>query len=920
MNSDIKTFKVDKKFTKVNIESGTGDPGINQNSSTDAETEENWMREFLLNSPDPILRIGTEGTVLYANKAGKSLLETIKSQVGEKAPSEILKAAKRVAIRKKPAQTELKSGEKIYSIVFTPLLASEGTIVSAFEITALKQTEEKLLLRKQEHEVLSQISFLSFKIQNFQALLYQALPIIAATLGVEYCSVLKLLPDGNFIFETGIGWKLENIGRIIKKDSASRAGYTVLSSRPILLEKLDRNNSIRTMGLEEDQDIISGISVLIGSIEKPYGILTAHSTRKKKFTEEDTCFLNAVAIIFSFTIQRKEVEAALQDKVYFLETLLDTIPAPVFYKDREGIYQGCNELFAKMIFGNSKEKITGHSTYDLFRANSSELDEVYERMDRQLFQKGGNHVYESKVLCSDGLKRDFIFNKAIYKSFCGTVEGLIGVMLDITGRKKMEEKLRKSEERYRLIAEQTGQLIYEIDLRNGNVEWAGAIEELTGYNNKEIENLDFYDWLEHIHPEDYRRVQQSLKNCWNTGDKFNGEFRFKRKDGSYFYVKNKGIFLRDEEDRMCRALGAMVDITEIKQSSEKLKESEELYRSFLQNFKGISFKLDRNLKPLFLEGALEEITEYTEEEFLSGRISFLDLVAPEDRSIFERNRKKMALYPNSIIEYEYKFRRKDGSVRWVHELIHNVCNDSGENISYQGYAYDITQRKKAEETLEKAEKISMREIHHRIKNNLQIVSSLLSLQADKFKDKEVIEAFRESENRVISMSIIHEELYKSKDAKSIDFAAYLRKLTADILHSYKIGGEKVKLILEVDSTLLGVDTAIPLGIIINELFSNSLKYAFPKSEEGKVKISLYRNEDKCQKAGEDIEKKGTEKSSRFTLIYSDNGTRFSEKVDFKNPKTLGLQLVKALVEQINGTIELEIGKETKYTIRFEDKG
>src|SRR5690606_11018146 len=139
---------------------------------------------------------------------------------------------------------------------------------------------------------------------------------------------------------------------------------------------------------------------------------------------------------------------------------------------------------------------------------------------------------------------------------------------------------------------------------------------------------------------------------------------------------------------------------------------------------------------------------------------------------------------------------------------------------------DITQRKKAEETLEKAEKIGMREIHDRIKNNLQTVSSLHSLQAEKFEDKKVIEAFSESENRIVSMSIIHEEIYKSDDAASVDFVAYLRKMTADILHSYRIRNEKIRLILEVENTSLGIDTAIPLGIVINELFSNSLKYAF----------------------------------------------------------------------------------------------
>lgn len=884
------------------------------------ENEENWMTEYLLNSPGPVLRIGADGAVLYSNKSGKSLLEALKNQVGENAPAEILKTARRVANRNISEQTELKLGEKTYSIVFTPLLACKSAVVSAFEITSFKRTEEKLHLIKKEHEVLSRISELSLKISDFQALLDQVLLLVAATLEVEYCCVLKLLPDGNFIFETGTGWRPENAGRIIENDSASRSGYTVLSSLPILLEKLDKKNSIRTMGLEENQGIISGISVLIGTVEKPYGVLATHSTKKEKFTEDDTLFLSAVAILLSFTIQRNEMKVALQDKVYFLGTLLDTIPAPVFYKDREGIYQGCNELFAKMILGSSKERISGHSTYDLFKVTSPELEDIYERMDKQLFQKGGSHTYETKVLCSDGLKRDFIFNKAVYKSFCGTIEGLIGVMLDITGRKKTEEKLQKSEERFRLIAEQTGQLIYDIDLRNGSVEWAGAVNELTGYSNKEIENLDYYDWLEHIHPEDYRTVQQTLKNCWNTGEKFNEEFRFKRKDGSYIYVKNKGVYLRDDEDFICRALGVMEDVTEIKQSSKKLRESEELYRSFLQNFKGISFKLSRDFTPLFLEGAIEEITGYTEEEIISGRVYFLDLVLPEDRQILNKIRGKMVSSPTSIMEYDFRLRRKDGSVRWVHELIHNVCSTSGKTAFIQGYTYDITQRKIAEETLEKAEKIGMREIHHRIKNNLQIVSSMLSLQADKFKDREVIEAFRESENRVVSMSIIHEELYKSEDAASIDFAAYLRKLTTDILHSYRIGNEKIKLILEVDSTLLGVDIAIPLGIVINELFSNSLKYAFPNGTEGKIRISLFRNEAECQKTGEAIEQKSPELSSSFTLVYSDDGACFPEKVNFKNSKTLGLQLVNALIEQINGTIKLEREHDTKYTIRFEDKG
>ncbi|AAM06267.1 PAS domain S-box protein [Methanosarcina acetivorans] len=880
------------------------------------------MEELLLNSPSPILRIEKEGVILYANKAGKLLLETWKSEVGEKVPVKIQKTVRKATLKKKPEFVELDVGEKTYSATLIPSADGKYITLHALDVTFSKQAEKKLNCIDRHRETLAQIAELALKTPDLRTLMDNSLTLIATTLDVEYCKILKLLPDGNFLFETGIGWKIEDIGRVIKRDTASVAGYTVLSKKPLLIEDLNRKDSIEGMGLKEYNRIKTGISVLIGSIENPYGVLAVHSTKKEKFTKEETYFLNDVAFLISLTIERDRVEGTLRDKIHFLETLLDTIPAPVFYTDKGGVYRGCNELFARMILGIPKEEVTGCSTDELSEAIPQELGSAYRRVDRQLLQRGGSQIYESKVMCSDGIIRQFLFNKAVYRNLNGTVGGLVGVMLDITGRKRTEENLVKSEERYRLATEQTGQLIYEFDLQDGHGEWAGAVTELTGYSYNEMQDFTYYDWLDHIHPEERRRVQQEFKKCWNTGEKFNEEFRFRRKDGSYFFVENKGVYLRNEEGCVCKALGVMKDITEIKLSSEKLKESEELYRSFLQNFKGISFKMDRDFVPLFLEGAVEEITGYAEEDFISGRISLGELIDPEDRQILDINRGKMNCSPNSIVENEYRLRRKDGTVRWVHELIHNTCDASGENEFIQGYAYDITQKKKAEETLAKVEAIGMREIHHRIKNNLQIVSSLLSLQADKFKDKDVIEAFRESENRVISMSIIHEELHKSEDTTNIDFAAYLRKLTSELLYSYKVGNEKVRFFLDVDNVFLGIDTAIPLGIIINELFSNSLKYAFLKSAEGEIRISLYRQPEVlelCSTSGRG-QNTGSVVHSSFTLVYSDNGGRFPENIDFKNPETLGLQLVNALVEQLDGTIELEKGGETKFIIRFDDKG
>lgn len=222
-----------------------------------------------------------------------------------------------------------------------------------------------------------------------------------------------------------------------------------------------------------------------------------------------------------------------------------------------------------------------------------------------------------------------------------------------------------------------------------------------------------------------------------------------------------------------------------------------------------------------------------------------------------------------------------------------------------------------------------KEINHRIKNNLQIVASLLDLQAEKFDDRKVIEAFRESESRILSMSLIHQELYESGKLDSLDFSSYLRKLITDLIRSYKTENCRIQVNLNANSVFLGVDTAVSLGIIINELFTNAIKYAFPAETNGEIYILLLREGDKEEngnKVSNDISssrspdlKSSLSKSrtcEHFTLVFADNGKGFPEDIDFRNSTSLGLQLVNALVDQIVGNIELERNIGTKFIIKF----
>ncbi len=196
------------------------------------------------------------------------------------------------------------------------------------------------------------------------------------------------------------------------------------------------------------------------------------------------------------------------------------------------------------------------------------------------------------------------------------------------------------------------------------------------------------------------------------------------------------------------------------------------------------------------------------------------------------------------------------------------------------------------------EQIRKKEIHHRIKNNLQVISSLLDLESDKFQDPLVIEAFRNSQSRVISMALVHEELYRSEDMESIDFSDYIIKLVNDLSRSYRTDIRMVNIRTRIENVFLDMDVAIPLGMIVNELVSNSFKHAFAPEDTGDILIDLSFD------------------GKMFTLVICDNGKGFPEDVNFRDTESLGLQLVTTLVDQIDGTIELERNDGTRFIIIF----
>lgn len=218
-----------------------------------------------------------------------------------------------------------------------------------------------------------------------------------------------------------------------------------------------------------------------------------------------------------------------------------------------------------------------------------------------------------------------------------------------------------------------------------------------------------------------------------------------------------------------------------------------------------------------------------------------------------------------------------------------------------GVVQDITERKRAEEqilTSLKEKEVLLKEIHHRVRNNLTTIASILSLQAPYLEDFKAREIFRECENRVRTMSKIHTNLFQSKDLAHINFGFYLQELSQELFLSYQINPEAVAFETDIGNISLNINTALPLGLLLTELMTNALKYAFPAGRKGKLRVGLQQED------------------HQMVLTVSDDGIGFPEYLDFQNTKSLGLQLVMGLVRQLQGTIEMTRKEGTAFRILF----
>ncbi len=581
----------------------------------------------------------------------------------------------------------------------------------------------------------------------------------------------------------------------------------------------------------------------------------------------------------------------LQEWADRYKALFDRSLHCVYVHDLEGNFLDANKA-ALDLLGYKKKEITSLNFASLL--DEKQIPVAYESLTEILNKGFQKRTSQFRLKKKDG---DFVWVETeaslLYKE--SVAYGIMGIARDITEYKKAEEALRRSEEKYRKIFESLHDVYYLTDKDGIITEISPSVTKQAGWDPEDVIGhpvTDFY-----LEPSSRETFTKNLKE---TGAVNDYELRLLAKDGSVIDVSVNSRIVLDKNGQAAGVEGVLRNITARKKMEKDLRESEEKYRTIVElSLQGIFIVQDMRL--IYANEAISQITGYSLEEFYALTPENLQaIVHPEDRKMVWGRMADRLAGKDVPPRYEFRVIRKSGETVWL-EMISSRVEFEG-NPAVQGAVIDISDRHQADEKIKaslKEKEVMLREIHHRVKNNMQIILSLLRIQSRAVKDRETREMFKQSQNRIRSMALIHEALYKSGDLAHIDIAEYISRMTTHLLSIYREDLGEVDVRQEAEGIFLDINKAIPCGLVISELVSNSLKHAFPEKKKGQVLIKMTKN-----------------KRGKNTLIVKDNGIGFPEGLDFRKTETLGLQLVNDLVMQINGSIQIKKTEGTEFVVKF----
>ena len=477
----------------------------------------------------------------------------------------------------------------------------------------------------------------------------------------------------------------------------------------------------------------------------------------------------------------------------------------------------------------------------------------------------------------------------------GNVSKIIECSFDVTQQKRAEQHLKQQSRTLQILSKTTPSMLIITDEHGKNKYVSSNCEKITGYTPEELHGKVVW-W---VHDDDRARATKIFKDTYKRGTgRSNFEYKAVKKNGDIWWASSSWGPIFDDNGTFTGVVFQTSDITARKIAEARLYESEEIFRNLAEQSPNMIF-INVKGRIVYANKMCKEIMGYTKDEFYSPDFKFMSLIAPEYRVQQEKNLSAHFRGKDVTPSTFAILTKKGGKIEAI--LNTKLIRFKGEN-AILGIITDITRIKRMERKIRKSlgeKEILLKEIHHRVKNNLQIIYSLLNLQARHLHDERSRDLFDQTKNRVKTMALIHENLYRSENLMFVDFGKYAHVLATHLLRSY--GKSTVELQIEIEKVSLDIERAIHCALIINELVTNAIKHAFSNGEKNKILI-VFRTDD-----------------AQYVLSVEDNGKGPPNDLDYMKTESLGLQLVCALTKQLHGNISLDKNHGTKFTIAFRKK-
>jgi len=674
--------------------------------------------------------------------------------------------------------------------------------------------------------------------------------------------------------------------------------------------------------LRGDNDKVEILNAISGALRGKKIICDRHSHGKvfqqyiEPLKDKNGKIQGAVGVSIDVT-EKNKTEAHVKESEERFKALSESAFEGIAFSENGKIIDA-NEQFAKIHGYGSAKEIIGLKVIDDF---------VVPEMQKEAYAyKTGKKKGKMEVLSfTKDKSRVFLESKGKDIKFKNR-KIRVTVAYDITQRKANEMALRESERAlstlmnnlpgmaYRCLYDKSWTMLF---LSNG-------CEKLTGYKEEDVIFNKKVAFADLVFPQDREIGRKEIKEALQNHIHFEIQYRIvsKKKKIKWIWEKGEGVF--DDKGKLLFIEGFIADITERKEQELRLNQSRETYQNLVEQSPQGTFIHDYKGKILYANRATLDILGIKNLSKVKN-LSMFDWILPEYHGQIAKDKdailagkqvrfklSKINTEKGTVIDVEYKpitfvYNGKPAVLVVFHDIsMERKLNEERlraeiaetANIQLQR---EILERKVAEEKVRhslKEKEILLKEVHHRVKNNLQVISSILNLQSSYVSDNNIKNLLRESQNRIKSMAFIHESLYQTKDFSGIKFSDYIVNLSNNLVHTYISTGEKVELELKIEEVFLNLDSAIPCGLILNELVSNTLKYAFPASTKGALFIGLLQKDDEVE------------------IIVKDNGRGLPAEVDYRNTQSLGLQLVITLVDQMNGKIELDNTAGANFRITF----